>query len=402
MRHSAMNWGKRYVRTRAFFVALVAAILFVVTFAFAVSQQLYSQVSTIELRTESTSPEKRDTISIPADFKEGEPVTIAVMGTDDRTGDNADIGGFAEGIRADTTVLLHITADRSQVRMASIPRDLMTEIPGCLPGENPDVAVSFQMFNTAFARGYDYQENVGDAVQCVLNTIARSTGIKPDAAAVLDFKAVVDIVNELDGVKLCGETHFEPRDAGGLILEPGCERIYGDEAIQFLRARHVGNDGSDLKRIERQQCFLRSASAEVLRGGLLEQASNIFSIAKVLTAHTKLTPNLASVSNLSGLIYSLRNLTPADVVTRTAPVAPWPADPNRVIWAWDAPQFWEDFVAPPVKETPAPSPSSSESNAPNDTESSEPVAPSDQTPSEPSEPPSDEISADDEDALICY
>lgn len=396
LRHSGANWGRRHGRTRVFLTALLAIVLFVPSFAFAVSQQLYSRIKTIDVGV--THVESGPTASaepIPADLAPGQPLNIVVIGTDDRSGDNQLIGGAAEGVRGDTTILIHITADRSQVRMASIPRDLMTQLPGCLPGENPEGTVAFSMFNNAFARGYDYQQDIGHAVTCVMQTISRSTGIMPDAAAVLDFKAVVDIVNELDGVQICGDNHFEPRDAGGLVLEPGCHRIWGDQAIQFLRARNVGSDGSDLKRIERQQCFLRSASVEVLEGGLLEQISNIFSVAKVLTAHTTLTENLASVPNLAGLMYSLRNLTPADVVTRTAPVAQYPQDPNRVIWGYGADQFWQDFVAPPAPEpTPAPSASSEPSES---TEPTQQVEPTQQL-----EPTPEEIPADDREALRCY
>lgn len=390
LRHSGANWGRRFGRMRVALVTLLAIVLFVPSFAFAVSQQLYSRIKTIEVGVTQKEPGPSPTAEpVPADIAPGQPLNIVVIGTDDRSGDNALIGGDSEGVRGDTTILIHITADRSQVRMASIPRDLMTELPGCLPGENPEGTVAFSMFNNAFARGYEYQQNVGHAVTCVMQTISRTTGIMPDAAAVLDFKAVVDIFNELDGVQICGDNHFEPQDAGGLILEPGCHRIWGDQAIQFLRARNVGNDGSDLKRIERQQCFLRSASVEVLEGGLLEQVSNIFSVAKVLTAHTTLTENLASVPNLAGLMYSLRDLSPADVVTRTAPIAQYPRDPNRVIWGLGADQFWKDFVAPPEPE-PSPDPSASDDPS----QSTEPSPSSEPTPSE--------IPADDREALRCY
>ena len=44
------------------------------------------------------------------------------MGSDSRDGENGDIGGkVAKGMRNDTTIIMHISSDRSRVDLVSIP-----------------------------------------------------------------------------------------------------------------------------------------------------------------------------------------------------------------------------------------------------------------------------------------
>src|SRR5699024_9830703 len=68
----------------------------------------------------------------PDDPNAGNEYNILVMGSDSREGDNQDIGGGDfPGMRSDTTLLVHIAADRSRVDVVSIPRDLVVDIPSC-------------------------------------------------------------------------------------------------------------------------------------------------------------------------------------------------------------------------------------------------------------------------------
>ena len=55
------------------------------------------------------------------------PLNVLVMGSDNRDGTN--IGGDTPGL-SDTTILLHLSADRKRAYGVSIPRDAMVERPG--------------------------------------------------------------------------------------------------------------------------------------------------------------------------------------------------------------------------------------------------------------------------------
>lgn len=49
------------------------------------------------------------------DLSTGRAVTFVMLGSDTRAGENAAIGGEVDGMRADTTIVVHVSADRSRV-----------------------------------------------------------------------------------------------------------------------------------------------------------------------------------------------------------------------------------------------------------------------------------------------
>ena len=57
-----------------------------------------------------------------------EPLNVLLMGSDDRKGTN--IGGETPGL-SDTTILLHLSANRKRAFGISIPRDTMVDRPTC-------------------------------------------------------------------------------------------------------------------------------------------------------------------------------------------------------------------------------------------------------------------------------
>ena len=69
--------------------------------------------------------------SVPSDPFKDQAVNLLLMGTDIRDGTNADIGGTVSGMRSDTTMLVHISADRQWIEIVSLPRDTFVDIPSC-------------------------------------------------------------------------------------------------------------------------------------------------------------------------------------------------------------------------------------------------------------------------------
>ena len=65
--------------------------------------------------------------------KAGKALNILILGSDIRTGksdvDGAGASGDVDGMRADTTMIMHISADRKRVYFVSIPRDTVVDIP---------------------------------------------------------------------------------------------------------------------------------------------------------------------------------------------------------------------------------------------------------------------------------
>ena len=76
----------------------------------------------------------------PVDVNAGKPLDVLIIGQDTRGGDekNAEIGGSDEADRdnhqSDTTIIMHVSADRSRVSMVSLPRDSIINAPSCNTG----------------------------------------------------------------------------------------------------------------------------------------------------------------------------------------------------------------------------------------------------------------------------
>ena len=79
------------------------------------------------------------------------PLNMLVMGSDNRDGTN--IGGDTPGL-SDTTILLHLSADRKRAYGVSIPRDAMVERPECTSKNGKGtVPGGLTQFNAAYAVG---------------------------------------------------------------------------------------------------------------------------------------------------------------------------------------------------------------------------------------------------------
>jgi anionic cell wall polymer biosynthesis LytR-Cps2A-Psr (LCP) family protein len=79
-----------------------------------------------------------------------EPENILLIGSDKRAPKyvNADNAGQ----RSDTTILLHLAADRKSAVLVSIPRDTIVDIPSCKHRDGSVVpAQPATMFNSAFS-----------------------------------------------------------------------------------------------------------------------------------------------------------------------------------------------------------------------------------------------------------
>ena len=99
------------------------------------------------------TPRAGATTAPPDDPFAGDAMNILVMGTDLRDTENAALAGEADGMRSDTTMLVHVAGDRTWAEVVSIPRDSLVDVPECaLPGggrSTPRTA----MFNEAFSIG---------------------------------------------------------------------------------------------------------------------------------------------------------------------------------------------------------------------------------------------------------
>ncbi|KQS99765.1 transcriptional regulator [Cellulomonas sp. Leaf395] len=290
----------------------------------------------------------------PDDPNAGQAVNILILGSDQRDGINAEIGGEAAGMRSDTTMVLHISADRSRVELVSIPRDSLVDIPSCTMTNGKTTRATHGMFNSAFATGWDNGGDMTSAAACTINTVQLNTGVTIDHFVVVDFAGFQDMVNSIGGVPMCIPTKMES-ELAGLHLEPGIQTLDGPTALAYARARKgqgIG-DGSDTNRIGNQQKLIAAMVREVLSRDVLTNPQKLISFLSAATGSLT-TDNGMSIGNMTGLAYNLRNINSGNITFMTIPFAAAKSDPNRVEWTSAADAVWANMAndVPALGETP--------------------------------------------------
>lgn len=294
----------------------------------------------------------------PVDGYAGRPLNILVMGTDSRDGENAALAGETDGMRSDTTLLVHLSADRSRVDVVSVPRDSLVDIPACtLEDGSTTQPRSGTMFNDAFHIGAGETGNLAAAAACTRLTFEQNTGLRTDESIVVKMDGVRDVIDALGGVPMdLPEAMDSPK--AGLHVPAGPQVFDGTTALQFLRARTgTGNGlemGSDLARIERQQQLIDALAAQVQGTGLLTDPGTLLPVLTSVTRSLSISEGLADVRDLAGLALTLRDVDPATLQPVTVPVTEAPQDRNRVVWTSQAQDLWDRLVADqPLTDTPA-------------------------------------------------
>jgi len=334
----------------------------------------------------------------PEDPNKGRPLTILLMGSDRRDGENAAIGGEVEGMRSDTTIVAHISADRSRMELISIPRDSRVDIPACNYNDGTSSRPQSARFNAAFSIGAVH-DDVGEAAACTFTTVEALTGVRLDGWAVVDFAGFQDMVDALGGVDMCIPQELYSEKAQ-LHLQPGNHTLNGAQALALARARtglNLGN-GSDLNRLGRQQELLGAIAQAVLSKNLLTDGPALYLFLNAATQSLTTSPEIGSIPSLTGLAFSLKDIPKANIVFMTIPNATNPEDRNEVVWTADAATVWANIAAdvpvvPPAVPTPTATPTPGATATPG-----APV-----TPVEPTEAPTpgvDPITADDV-ATVC-
>ncbi|GEL94023.1 LCP family protein [Cellulomonas composti] len=297
---------------------------------------------------------------LPSDGFGGRAVNVLVVGTDMRDGENEQIGGPVGGMHNDTTMVVHVSADRTRVSVVSIPRDSLVDIPACLrPDGTSSTAVRAHIFNDALWFGGGPTEDLASGAACVIRTVEQSTGVLIDASVVVKMDGVAAVIDELDGLDLCLPERMESPKAGHLVLDAGWNHLDGRTAIQFLRARTgKGNGlelGSDLARIARQQQMIDALGAQVRSEDLLRDPVELLRVLDAVARSLSVSPALADPRTVLGLAYSLRDL---DVIERVmVPVTEARQNRNRVVWTTAADQLWARLLADePLTDRPTASP----------------------------------------------
>lgn len=290
---------------------------------------------------------KDRSVSASEDPLAGRALNYLLIGSDNRSGENGEIGGgnAEEGQRSDTTIVAHLSADRTRVDLVSIPRDSIVDIPSCkLSSGNSTKPVNNGQFNWAFSKG----DNLPSAVACTISTIEENTEMFIDGYVVVDFSGFENIVDAVGGVTMDIPEDMVSKKAN-LNLKEGEQVLNGEEALAFARARtfEVGQkqgDGSDLGRIERQQELLGALASQILSSDTMQDPQKMYDVMESSLQSVTVSPELGSAGKLGSFAYGFRNISQENINFYTIPNTTWSQDANRVIWTNEADQYWEAMM----------------------------------------------------------
>ncbi|MFV0253061.1 MAG: LCP family protein [Beutenbergiaceae bacterium] len=322
MPRHATSRPRRVLRTIA--VAAVGVMTFLGAGTATAWYELQSNISTPSV-AEYLPADRPTSEAPPIDALSDGAVNILVMGSDSREGANSGFGGDVEGMRSDTTLLVHIAADRSRVEVISIPRDLIVEIPACTLPDGSQSAYSplgynehsGVRFNTAFSNGAAGGD-LGAAAACTISAFETMSGIYIDDFVIVDFSGFQAMVDAIGGVELCFDEPIED-DKAKLSLEAGCHVLTGEQALALARARKGLGDGSDIGRISRQQELLAAMVAKATSTGVAANPAALLSFLDAATASLTTSERLGDLTTMVGLGYSLREVGPQNVTFATMP-----------------------------------------------------------------------------------
>ncbi|MGP3943231.1 LCP family protein [Streptomyces sp. 6N106] len=245
------------------------------------------------------------------------PMNILLIGTDRRDGKGNEGYGDAGSVgHADTTLLFHVSEDRSNATVLSFPRDMITDVPDCtvkedgqektIPGEDE------VRFNTSLG-----QE--GRNPYCTWQTVEKITGLNISHFMMADFNAVKEMSTAVGGVDIClGKDINDPKSH--LNLKKGRHTVKGEQALAFVRTRHAVGFGGDLDRIKLQQQFLSSLMRKMKDSGTLTSPGKMWDLAQTATKALTVDTGIGTVSKLASLGKNLSKVDLKNVTFATIPV----------------------------------------------------------------------------------
>ncbi|MFF2194645.1 LCP family protein [Streptomyces sp. NPDC058157] len=277
-----------------------------------------------------------------ANAKGQRPLNILLIGSDSRNKpENVELGGSRDTVGnpplADVQMLLHVSADRENASVVSIPRDTRVDIPECT---DPKTGEKFKktnaMINESLGRG---------GPGCTLATWEKLTNVYIDHWMMIDFSGVVKMADAIGGVPVCVKDNVWDRPlptsggGSGLKLQKGTTRVKGEQALQWLRTRHAFS--SDLGRAQAQHMYMNSMMRELKSQNAFTDVGRITDLAEAGTKALEVSEEIGSVKKLYNLAMQLKDVPTNRITMTTMPTFQDPRDEDRLIVNQpDAEKLW--------------------------------------------------------------
>ncbi|MEU5638664.1 LCP family protein [Streptomyces milbemycinicus] len=268
------------------------------------------------------------------------PLNILLIGQDSRNDkENLKLGGAKQDVGrkglADVEMLVHVSADRSNMTVISIPRDTRVTIPKCTDPETDEVyeKKTFAPINESLTHG---------GPGCTVATWKELTGIYIDHFMMVDFKGVVDMADAIGGVPVCVDKNIYSHDSrghgSGLKLTKGTHPVKGVQALQWLRTRYGFEDNTDIGRAKAQHMYMSSMIRQLKSGTKLSDPGKLMDLAEAATNALTVDHGLGTVKKLYDLGNDLKRVPTKRTTMVTMPweyrndgeyVVPKPGDAEK-------------------------------------------------------------------------
>lgn len=177
-------------------------------------------------------------------------------------GDNPIRGQSTAGFNYDVIVVLSMNITTGESKMLSIPRDSYVHMT-CI--NKKDKITHTGWFGAS----------------CLTNTLTQFLGIEVSHYALVDFNGLIEIVDSLGGIWIDVETKIveqdENRSFDNLItIEPGYQRLNGQESLAFLRHRKTLIGGANA-RSENHEKFILALMKQLSQPSSLLSINNFIS-----------------------------------------------------------------------------------------------------------------------------
>ncbi len=264
---------------------------------------------------------------------------ILLVGVDSRPDQPA-----TDLVRADSIMIMHISAGHDRAYLISIPRDTYVEIPSYNNGKYKYPG-GHEKINAAFAFGGENltgKEARQHGVELLAETIKTMySGITFDAAAIVDFQGFQQVVQVLGGVNMCVDEDTKSIHIGynkngktvspavrlnsdGTVAGPiagvtpkeykvGCYHFAPWEALDYVRQRDLlANQDADYGRQRHQQQFLKAIFKEMLSAGTLTNPAKLTGV--LSTVGKAMTIDDGNIDP-ADWVYAMRNIGANDLTT---------------------------------------------------------------------------------------
>lgn len=260
------------------------------------------------------------------------PLNILLIGSDSRNKpENVKLGGGKNEVGnkplADVQMLLHVSADRKNASMLSIPRDTRVDIPQCKDAKTGETYPATNgIINESLGRG---------GPGCTLSTWEKLTGVYIDHWMTIDFSGVVSMADAIGGVDVCVKQNIWDRSTpaahggSGLKLTAGTHAVKGKQALQWLRTRHAF--GSDLGRAEAQHMYLNSMIRTLKEQNVFTDTGRLTGLAEAATKSLEVSKEIGTVKKLFDLGMQLKSVPTNRMTMTTLPTLQDPQNINHLV-----------------------------------------------------------------------